>query len=127
MHLALLIFALHFFMSSTLGHPANKQAATFDLTDPRCTKVMQPLIAGAQLYDVINTQIHLARNPNVREVDWWTSKFAGPRHRNIFGIAFGIALLDAIKWKLTAHSPALRCAVEANQLETTVEAIGVTH
>lgn len=127
MRLTVLVFTLHFFMSGTLVHPASNHAVSFDLTDPRCTKIMEPLVVGAQLYDVIHTQDHLARDPNVREVDWWTSKFAGPRHRNIFGIAFGIALLDAIKWRLTAHSPALRCAVEANQMETTLDAIRVTH
>jgi hypothetical protein len=35
--------------------------------------------------------------------------FAGPRGRNLTGIAFGIALNDFIKWKLTRIQR--RCAV----------------
>jgi hypothetical protein len=52
--------------------------------------------------------------------------FAGPSGRNLTGIAFGIALNDFIKWKLTAHSTPLRCLVEMNQFTTTIEAIRAT-
>jgi hypothetical protein len=127
MRLALIIFYAHFFINGMLAHPVGNQSINLDVTSPRCTQVLQPLIIIAQTYDIINTRNQLARYPHAREVDWWSSRFAGPQRRNVAGIALGIALLDVIKWKLTAHSPALRCAVEANQLETTIQAIRVTH
>ena len=127
MRLALILFYAHFFISGLLGRPAGGQSVYFDLADPRCTRTLQPLIVAAQIYDVVNTRNQMRRYPLARETDWWSSRFAGPGRRNVLGIALGIVLLDAIKWRLTAHSPQLRCAVEANQLETTLDAIRVTH
>jgi hypothetical protein len=116
-----------FFMNATLTHAQTNHIVQFDVVDPRCERVLEPLLAAAQIYDVINTRNQLARYAQARESDWWTARFAGAQRRNIVGITFGIALLDAIKWKLTAHSPALRCAAEAGQLQTTIEAIRITH
>lgn len=126
MRLALVFFYAHFFISGLLGSPAGGHAVVFDLADPRCTQTLQPLIVTAQIYDIVNTRNQMRRYPSSRETDWWSSRFAGPQRRNVFGIVFGIALLDAIKWRLTAHSRELRCAVEVNQLETTLDAIRVT-
>lgn len=82
---------------------------------------------AAQIYDVVNTRNQLMRYPDARESDWWTARFAGPQRRNVVGIVVGIVLLDYIKFRLTAHSPPLRCMAEANQLQTTLEAIAATH
>lgn len=129
MRLALVLLFLHFFISGSLPRPQPPGTGmmSFDITNPRCTHVLQPLVVASELFDVVNTRNQLVRYPQARETDWWTAEFAGPQRRNIVGIAAGIALLDFIKWRLTAHSPALRCAAEANQLETTIEAISVTH
>lgn len=127
MRLALVLFYAHFFINGMLGAPAPAQTAGFDIADPRCTKALTPLVVAAQVYDIVNTRNQLARYPDAREVDWWSSRFAGPQHRNVVGIAVGIALMDYVKWRLTAHSPRLRCMAEANQLQTTLEAIAATH
>lgn len=127
MRLALILFYAHVFISGMLAQPGGGQSINLDLTSPRCTNVLAPLIIAAQTYDVINTRNQMVRYPRARETDWWSSRFAGSQRRSVAGIAFGIALLDVIKWRLTAHSPALRCAVEANQLETTIQAIRLTH
>ncbi len=126
MRLALILLYLHFFINGTLVHQASGNQLSLDVAGPRCTRVLQPLIVAAQLYDIVNTHNQFVRYPGSREIDWWSSRFAGPKGRSIVGIAFGIALLDEIKWRLTARSPAMRCAVEANQLETTIDAIRVT-
>lgn len=125
MRLALLLFAVHFFIAGTLGVPPANQHPAFGFPE-RCTKILEAVILAAQVYDIAHTQNHLARFPYSRETDWWTAAFAGRSGRNIAGIAFGIALLDVIKWRLTTRSQTLRCAVEAEQLDTTIHAIGAT-
>lgn len=127
MRLALIVLYAHFFINGMLGAPAPAQTAGFDVADPRCARVLAPLVVGAQIYDVLNTRNQLARYPAARESDWWTARFAGPQRRNFLGIVVGIALLDYIKFRLTAHSQPLRCMAEANQLQTTLEAIAATH
>lgn len=126
MRLALVLLYAHFFLNGALSAPANRHAVVFDVTEARCTQVLEPLLVAAQVYDVVNTRNQLARYPQARETDWWTSQFAGPQRRNIIGIAFGIALMDVIKWRATAHSPALRCVAEAGQFVTTLDAIRFT-
>lgn len=127
MRLALILLYTHFFISGMLGVPAPAQTARFDVTNPRCGRALAPLVVAAQLFDVVNTRNQLARYPDARESDWWTSRFAGPQRRSFLGIVVGIALLDYIKFRITDRSQPLRCFAEANQLETTIEAIRATH
>lgn len=127
MRLALVFLYAHFFFSGTLANPAANHTLTLDLASPQCTRIVGPLVVASQVFDLINTRNQFSRYPDARERDWWTSRFAGAQGRSIAGIAVGMAVLDYVKWRLSARSPTLRCALEANQFETTVEAIRATH
>lgn len=126
MRLAVILFYVHFFISGMLGQQTSGRPPGVDVSGSRCSRALAPLIVAAQAYDVANTRNQLARYPGARESDWWSEHFAGRQRRNVVGIALGIALLDVIKWRLTAHSPELRCIVEINQIETTLTSIQLT-
>lgn len=98
-----------------------------EITAQRCADTLAPIVVGAQVYDLVNSQKALERYPNRQESDWWTRMFTGRSHRNIFGMALGMAVMDAIKFHLTKHSAVLRCGAEINQIQTQVQSITETN
>lgn len=97
------------------------------LNSPDCERALRPLVIAAQVADLANSARVLKQDPRGRETDPWTRHFAGRNGRSVFGIAVGMAVLDAIKLRLTAHSRSLRCAVLGNQLLTNINAIDTSH
>lgn len=96
------------------------------VTAEKC-RALEPVVIGAQVYDLINTQRVMQEYPERTEKDWLMRPFTGKSHRNVLGLAVGMGILDFVKERLTRHSAFLHCAALVNQLTTNLQAIGVTN